>query len=67
MSTYQGSLIHEDYHQLVDKKYILSKDGVKLTLVVNSPITKSSILKTNFSDKGSVSSRYVPQNPPMMI
>ena len=23
MSTYQGSLIHEDYHQLVDKKYIL--------------------------------------------
>ena len=23
MSTYQGSLIHKDYHQLVDKKYIL--------------------------------------------
>ena len=24
MSTYQGSLIHEDYHKMVDKKYIRS-------------------------------------------
>ena len=39
------------YPFISTKKYILSKDGVKLTLVVNSPITKSSILKTNFSDK----------------
>ena len=26
MSKYQGSLIHEDYHQLVDRKYIRSNN-----------------------------------------
>ena len=37
MSTYQGSLIHEDYHQLVDKKYILSNN------FANNQIQPSSI------------------------
>ena len=37
MSTYQGSLIHEDYHQLVDKKYILSNN------FANTQIQPSSI------------------------
>ena len=37
MSTNQGSLIHEDYHQLVDKKYILSNN------FTNNQIQPSSI------------------------
>ena len=37
MSTNQGSLIYEDYHQLVDKKYILSNN------FANNQIQPSSI------------------------